>query len=51
MEEIKRRFMNDIAARLAGAAESDAKSEMTEELAENLTGRYQDMVSAGPFQQ
>ena len=47
MEEIKRRFMNDIAARLAGAAESDAKSEMTEELAENLTGRYQDMVSAG----
>lgn len=47
MEDIKRRFANDIAARLAGAAESDAKSEMIEELAENLAGRYGDMVAAG----
>ncbi len=47
MEDIKRRFANDIAAKLAGAAESDAKSEMIEELAENLAGRYGDMVAAG----
>ena len=47
MEQVKKRFMNDIAARLAGAAESDAKSEMIEELAENLAGRYGDMVAAG----
>lgn len=37
----------NIAARLAGAAESDAKQDMIEELAENLVGRYQDMTAAG----
>lgn len=47
MEEIRRRFENEIAARLAGAAESDAKTEMIEELAENLTRRYEDMTGAG----
>ncbi len=47
MEDIKRRFANDIAALLAGAAESDAKSEMIEELAENLAGRFADMTAAG----
>lgn len=47
MDEIRGRFANEIAARLAGAAESDAKSEMIEELAENLTRRYEDMTAAG----
>lgn len=47
MEDIKRRFANEIAAKLAAAPESDAKSEMIEELAENLAGRYGDMLSAG----
>lgn len=47
MEEMKRRFSNEIAARLSGAAESDAESEMIEELAENLARRYEDMTAAG----
>ena len=47
MEEVRKRLANEIAARLAGAAESDAKSEMIEELAENLTHRYEDMTAAG----
>ena len=47
MEDIKRRFANEIAAKLSGAPESDAKSEMIEELAENLVSRYDDMTSGG----
>ncbi len=47
MEQIRQRFINEIAASLAGAAESDAKAEMVEELADNLTGRYEDMTAAG----
>lgn len=47
MEDIKRRFANEIAAKLAEAAESDAKQEMIEELAENLAGRYEDMTAGG----
>ena len=47
MEDIKRRFFNEIAARLSAAAESDAKTEMIEELAENLSRRYEDMTASG----
>ena len=47
MEDIKRRFANEIAAKLAAAPESDAKQEMIEELAENLAGRYADMTAGG----
>ncbi len=47
MEDIKRRFSNEIAARLSGAPESDAKADMIEELAENLASRYSDMTSGG----
>ena len=47
MEDIKRRFVNEIAAKLAGAPESDAKADMIEELAENLAGRYEDMTAGG----
>ena len=46
MEDVKRRFANEIGAKLAAAPESDAKSEMIEELAENLAGRYADMTAA-----
>ena len=47
MEDIKRQFANEIAARLSGAPESDAKADMIEELAENLAGRFNDMTSGG----
>ena len=47
MEDVKRRFSNEIAARLSGAPESDAKADMIEELAENLASRYNDMTSGG----
>ena len=47
MEDIKRRFANEIAVRLSGAPESDAKAGMIEELAENLASRYSDMTSGG----
>ncbi len=47
MEDIKRRFANEIAAKLSAAPESDAKSEMIEELAENLARRYEDMTAGG----
>ncbi len=47
MEDIKRRFSNGIAAKLAGAAESDDKTDMVEELADNLYRRYEDMLAAG----
>ena len=47
MEEIKRRFANEIAAKLSGAPESDAKADMIEELAENLASRYDEMTSGG----
>ena len=47
MVDVKRRFSNEIAARLSGAPESDAKADMIEELAENLASRYADMTSDG----
>ncbi len=47
MEDIKRRFANEIAAKLSGAPESDAKADMIEELAENLASRYDEMISGG----
>ena len=47
MEDIKRRFLNEIAAKLAGAPESDAKADMIEELAENLASRYDEMTAGG----
>ena len=47
MDEIKRRFAEDIGAKLAAAPESAAKAEMIEELADNLARRYEDMTAAG----
>lgn len=47
MEEMKKRFSNEIAARLAGAAESNAKADMVEELADNLYHRYLDLTATG----
>ena len=47
MEEIKRRFIDAVAARLSAAPQSTAKDELVEELSDNLYRRYLDMSSAG----
>ena len=47
MDEIRRRFLGEVAARLFTAAESDAKTEMIEELTDNLYHRYLDLTAAG----
>ena len=47
MDEIRRRFLGEISARLFAAAESDAKTEMIEELTDNLYNRYLDLTAAG----
>ena len=47
MEDIKRRFMDTVAARLAAAPQSAEKEELVEELADNLYHRFLDMTGAG----
>lgn len=47
MEDIKRRFMDTVAARLADAPQSAEKDELVEELADNLYHRFLDMTGAG----
>lgn len=47
MENIKRRFMDTVAARLAAAPQSAEKEELVEELADNLYHRFLDMTGAG----
>lgn len=47
MDSDKMRFTGEIAARLAAAPDSRAKSELVEELAENLVQRYREYLSAG----
>lgn len=47
MENIKRRFMDTVAARLAAAPQSAEKDELVEELADNLYHRFLDMTGAG----
>ena len=47
MDAVKHKFMDEIAKQLAAAPNSRAKSELVEELAENLTQRYQSMTAAG----
>ncbi len=47
MEDIKRRFMDTVAARLAAAPQSAEKDELVEELADNLYHRFLDMTGAG----
>lgn len=47
MEEMKRRFISEVGGRLAAAPESTAKSELVEELSDNLYRRYQEMAASG----
>jgi len=47
MEDIKRRFVNAVAAELASAPQSTAKDEVVEELSDNLYHRFLDMTAAG----
>ena len=47
MEDMKARLARAIEEKLAGTAESTAKSELVEELTENLYARYLDMTAGG----
>ena len=47
MEEIKRRFIDTVAGKLAAAPQSTAKDELVEELSDNLYRRFLDMTGAG----
>lgn len=47
MEEMKRRFLSEVGGRLAAAPDSTAKSELVEELSDNLYRRYQEMTASG----
>lgn len=44
---VKERLQRDIGAKLVGAPDSPAKSELIEELAQNLLARYEDLVASG----
>ena len=47
MDEMKTRFTDAVAAKLAGAPQSTAKEELIEELSDNLYRRFLDMTNAG----
>lgn len=47
MEQIKRRFIDAVSAKLAAAPSSTAKDEVVEELSDNLYHRFLDMTAAG----
>lgn len=47
MDEMKRRFIDAVAARLSAAPQSTAKDELVEELSDNLYHRFLDMTGAG----
>ena len=47
MDKMKLRFTNAVASRLSAAPHSTAKTELVEELSDNLYRRYQDMVAGG----
>lgn len=47
MEQMKLRFVNAVTNRLTGAPQSAAKSELIEELSDNLYQRYAEMTAAG----
>lgn len=47
MDKMKMRFTNAVASRLSAAPHSTAKTELIEELSDNLYRRYQDMVAGG----
>ncbi len=47
MEDIKRRFIDAVAGKLASAPQSTARDEVVEELSDNLYHRFLDMTAAG----
>lgn len=47
MDEVKRRLYDTVDARLAAAPDSTAKTELVEELSDNLYSRYLDMTASG----
>lgn len=47
MDEVKRRLYDTVDARLAAAPDSTAKTELVEELSDNLYSRYLDMTANG----
>lgn len=47
MEDVKQMLVSQIAGKLAAAPDSIAKSELVEELSENLYARYLDMTASG----
>ena len=47
MEDVKLRLADEIAARLSGAPDSAAKTELIEELSDNLYSRYLEMTEKG----
>ncbi len=47
MDELQRRFAAEIGKRFYAAAESDAKTELIEELSDNLCRRYREALSEG----
>ena len=47
MEKMKMRFTNAVASKLAAAPHSTAKSELIEELSDNLYHRYLDLTASG----
>ena len=47
MDNIKMRLTNAVASQLSAAPHSVAKSELIEELSDNLYQRYQDLTAAG----
>ncbi len=47
MDNIQERMQRDIGAKLMGAPDTPAKSELIEELAQNLLARYEDLVGSG----
>lgn len=47
MEDVKLRLADEIAARLSGAPDSAAKTELIEELSDNLYSRYLELMETG----
>lgn len=47
MDRMKTKFIIAVSSRLAAAADSNAKTELIEELSDNLYQRYQDLLAAG----
>ena len=47
MDRMKTKFIIAVTTRLAAAEDSNAKTDLIEELSENLYQRYLDLVAAG----